>query len=1107
MKKVNYIKAVAFVLALLMLVPPLTGRESAYAETQDPLEEPMVAVGDQHTLVLKTDGTVLGWGNNGNGQLGNGTTSSYYTPKEDPIGVNIFEVKYIATGDGTSFAIKRDGSLWAWGFNSYGQLGLGDEIDRNLPNQVENLQNVIQVSGDVGGWFTAALLEDGTVWTWGLSDKGQHGIGIKEKKELTPVQVKTSSTEYLNNIKSISIGSRHCIALDRDGYVWAWGNNFSGQCGIDGANNEILYATRIETLGNGNAKAIAGNNHTVVLKENGDVWTFGSNSNYELGGDRIGNQNIPQKLAGIDNIQDIAAGGGFTSIKKADGTVWSVGYNKYGVFGTGNARRISPYFSEVFEKSNIEGEVNYLIARDQQIAYILSDSTLWMSGRNESCEIGTGGDSYYIAYPSKVHGLRFNDIHNEIQCYIVNFNLDGKSDWDGGGSLRQRIESGENAVPPKVYGKRANSPQDTTRRYILVNWDESYENINENIEITGEYKISGIQTESVSEGYLNSPYEETIEVLGSGEITLSLLEWIFNWDIGEWEDFYLPLGLNLEFVGGEWEITGIPEELGEFKFGIEAIDVFNYSLGTLTNRDIKVFSLKINESEPPNRAPEVDNPIADITEGTVGVELIVDLTDVFSDPDGDELILTADKGEISGTTWKYTPVSADVGSTITVKITATDPGGLSAEDTFTITGIKTSTEPEPDNHAPQLIGSISDITGKVDELSTVDFGDVFFDEDGDDLVFTLTKGPGIIDGTQWSYTPVEGDENKEYTIEITASDGKDEATTSFKLFVEASEDPEEPPVTPDPPAPVKKPIVYNYVNFSVLDEMTYKPVAGAQIFINDGIYTTDSKGNVKIRDMGSKLRVYIVTKEGYDKISSYVRYPSQSDAVKQENVYIKPKTVEVSERLFLIHEDSVHKTWVVLRLVYGEFNRWIKPDDFMLGNGADGYRIDEVQFVDERVAMIGLEAQLGSSPPTEDMKILARASAFTSKKSIPSLTAMGDVRIIPSVGGKAQNTITLSTSELVRALIPVRPTLNSFSYDLNKDSFTLGGRAEGISISQAAFFNLDTAYITIAKDPDAMIYPGRLTVFANPGAFVDFMPGTRDMSVLNLNITEENLHK
>jgi alpha-tubulin suppressor-like RCC1 family protein len=194
-----------------------------------------VAAGDVHNLLLKQDGTVWAWGTNGSGQMGDGTNE----PSTSPVQVQgLSDIVGIAAGGWHSLALKRDGTVWAWGLGSEGQLGDGTQsLGRKHPVQVIGSDGVGVLTGitaiAAGREHSLALRDDGTVWAWGNDSFGQIG-GADERilPNLTPTAVQSpAGGGMLTGITWIAGGNDHSLAVGPGGTVWGWGKNIHGELG------------------------------------------------------------------------------------------------------------------------------------------------------------------------------------------------------------------------------------------------------------------------------------------------------------------------------------------------------------------------------------------------------------------------------------------------------------------------------------------------------------------------------------------------------------------------------------------------------------------------------------------------------------------------------------------------------------------------------------------------------------------------------------------------------------------------------------------------------------------------------------------------------------
>ena len=207
------------------------------------------------------------WGNNSHGQ----------TTEDSSVPIKIMEnVKAVSLGDSHSAAIKEDGSLWMWGYNSSGQLGNGTEEKSNIPIKI--LDDVKSVS--LGKEHSAAIKMDGSLWTWGGNVCGQLGNGTEEKSNI-PIKI-------MDDVKSISLSYTHSAAIKMDGSLWTWGYNYYGCLG-----NGTIEHSKVPIKIMDDVKSVSfGMRHGVAIRMDGSLWMWGGNEYGELGSETIENYSL-----------------------------------------------------------------------------------------------------------------------------------------------------------------------------------------------------------------------------------------------------------------------------------------------------------------------------------------------------------------------------------------------------------------------------------------------------------------------------------------------------------------------------------------------------------------------------------------------------------------------------------------------------------------------------------------------------------------------------------------------------------------------------------------------------------------------------------------------
>ena len=289
-----------------------------------------VSAGNQHTAAVKTDGTLWSWGSAANGRLGtNDTTPTRSTPVTTFSGGT--DWKQVSCGEYHTAAIKTDGTLWSWGVNYAGQLGINNTTTRSTPVTTfaggNNWKSVA-----CGTDFTAAIKTDGSLWTWGLNSSGQLGIDNTNNR-LIPVTTFAGG----NTWKSVSAGGGYTAAIKTDGSLWVWGSNTDGRLGTNDTNTRTTPVTTF--AGGNNWKSVAvGDRHTAAIKTDGSLWTWGRNPFGQLGTNDI----TPNRLtpvttfAGGTNWKSVSVAYSQIVAIKTDGTLWTCGGNNNGQLGINN---------------------------------------------------------------------------------------------------------------------------------------------------------------------------------------------------------------------------------------------------------------------------------------------------------------------------------------------------------------------------------------------------------------------------------------------------------------------------------------------------------------------------------------------------------------------------------------------------------------------------------------------------------------------------------------------------------------------------------------------------------------------------------------------------
>jgi len=332
-----------------------------------------VAAGGSHTLAIIRDGELWAWGNNASGQLGDGTTAGRSTPVR--IGYPDANWRHVSAGWNHTAAIKVDGSLWAWGNNENGELGIGNSQPSHYPVRIgydndwayvsagEQHTVALRRNGALYAWgspwagrlgfsanaivtapqrmgmgywkhvsagesHTLGVMRDGTLWGWGSNLNGRLGDGTTTQR-IMPVPIGNYA-----GWKRVSTHQFHTMAIRQDGTLWAWGSNLNGRLGLGIAADGEERLTPYLVEGDGWIYVSAGELHTVGVRQDGTLWAWGSNADWRLGSTAVGNPSLsPSRITGTSTDWAFVSTGSAHAVAVRAGNVWTWGCSADGKLG------------------------------------------------------------------------------------------------------------------------------------------------------------------------------------------------------------------------------------------------------------------------------------------------------------------------------------------------------------------------------------------------------------------------------------------------------------------------------------------------------------------------------------------------------------------------------------------------------------------------------------------------------------------------------------------------------------------------------------------------------------------------------------------------------
>ncbi|MCK5161779.1 MAG: hypothetical protein KAQ99_09425, partial [Candidatus Aureabacteria bacterium] len=355
-----------------------------------------IAGGENHSYV-EYDGTVWSWGSNSQGAIGNGSDGGIFW---SPVSIDFTDAVSLASIPyAHSLALKSDGTVWGWGRNELYELGIGSTEDSLVPIGPLDLSDIVSIK--TGHHHGLALKSDGTVWSWGYNWYGQLGLGPDAPDQPVPAQI-----PGLNDIINIGSGAYHSFAVKSDGTVLAWGYNYGNQLG-DGS-DEVDQWIPVPVLGLTDVISAIGGGWglSLALKSDGTVWGWGPT--FGQLADKFNDYiyEVPFLIPGLDNITNIVAGSDFFLALKSDGTVWSWGENAYGRLGVGTN---TDNFFNCPAQVLVLTDVTEIACGSYHCLARKTDGSIWAWGKNQLGAVGLGDESIPAQYtPVKVLPIEVN---------------------------------------------------------------------------------------------------------------------------------------------------------------------------------------------------------------------------------------------------------------------------------------------------------------------------------------------------------------------------------------------------------------------------------------------------------------------------------------------------------------------------------------------------------------------------------------------------------------------------------------------------------------------------------------------------------------------------